>query len=126
MKDSGNLYIMFMTWLPDEDEIIKRSFDIVKRYNPNWSAFMKRADQLDFSRKKDFSVETIVRHDYRIPFSRENWCDRMTASRGVGATLSEDKVTEFRNDLMEMLCKETEENFTALHEAVIVKLKKER
>ena len=41
LKKDGSLYIMFLTWLPDEDEIIRKSFELVKRYNPNWSGFMK-------------------------------------------------------------------------------------
>ncbi len=124
LKKDGGLYIVFLTWLPDEDEIIRRSFELVKRYNPDWSGFMKRADRLDFHwLSKDFSVETIMKKDLRLSFSRECWCDRMVASRGVGATLSEEKIVEFRDDLMDMLCSE-QEYFTVLHEGVIIKLKR--
>lgn len=126
LKKDGNLYIMFMTWLPDEDEIIHKSFGLVKQYNPNWSGFMKRADRMDFHwLNGDFSVETIVKKDYHLPFSRESWCNRMIASRGIGATLSQDKITVFRAELMNMLLAETEEHFTLLHEGVIIKLKRE-
>jgi hypothetical protein len=115
---------MFLTWLPDEDEIIRKSFELVKRYNPNWSGFMKRADRLDFHwLNKDFSVETVIKKDFRLPFSRESWCDRMVASRGIGATLAEDKIAEFRTELMGILNAENED-FTVLHEGVIIKLKR--
>ena len=61
LKKDGSLYIMLITWLSDEDEIIRKSFELVKRYNPNWSGFMKRADRLDFHwLNKDFSVETVI------------------------------------------------------------------
>lgn len=124
LKSDGNLFIMFLTWLPDEDEIIRRSFEIVKRYNPNWSGFMKRLDRLDFHwLNNDFSVETVLKKDFELLFSRESWCDRMVASRGVGATLSDERVAEFHDDLMEMLNNE-EENFSVLHEGVIIKLKR--
>jgi AraC-like DNA-binding protein/cyclopropane fatty-acyl-phospholipid synthase-like methyltransferase len=126
LKKDGNLYIMFMTWLPDEDSIIRKTFGLVKQYNPNWSGFMKRADSIDFHRfNGDFSVETIVRKDYQLPFTRESWCDRMTASRGIGATLSAENIVAFRAELMDMLLAETEDNFTLLHEGVIIKLKRE-
>ena len=115
---------MFLTWLPDEDEIIRRSFELVKRYNPNWSAFMKRSDRLDFHwLTKDFSIETVVKKDFYLPFSKESWCDRMVASRGVGATLTEDKIAEFRIELMDILNTESE-HFAVLHEIVIIKLKR--
>ena len=124
LKKDGSLYIMFLTWLPDEDEIIRKSFELVKRYNPNWSGFMKRADRLDFHwLNKDFSVETVIKKDFRLPFSRESWCDRMVASRGIGATLTEDKTAEFRTELMGILNAENED-FTVLHEGVIIKLKR--
>ncbi len=124
LKKDGSLYIMFLTWLPDEDEIIRRSFELVKRYNPNWSGFMKRADRLDFHwLSREFSVETVMKKDFRLPFSKESWCDRMVASRGVGATLTEDKISEFRAELMGILNAENED-FTVLHEGVIIKLKR--
>lgn len=124
LKKGGQLYVMFMTWLPGEDEIIRKSFEIVKRFNPGWSGFMKRADELDFHKFKDiFTVEDIIKKDLGVPFTRESWCDRMTASRGVGAELTEEKIADFRHELTEMLCKETEDNFTLLHEGVIIKMK---
>ncbi len=124
LKKDGNLYIMFLTWLPDEDEIVHKSFELVKRYNPNWSGFMKRADRLDFHwLNKDFSVETIIKRDFQLPFSREGWCARMVASRGIGATLTEDKIAEFHTELMGILNAENE-HFTVLHEGVIIKLKR--
>ncbi len=45
----------------------------------------------------------------------------MIASRGIGAELSEEKIMDFKNDLMEML-KSEKNDFTVLHEAVIIKV----
>ena len=85
---------------------------------------MKRADEPDFHKYKDiFTVEDIIKKDLKVPFTRESWCDRMTASRGVGAELTAEKIAEFRGELTEMLYKETEESFTLLHEGVIIKMK---
>lgn len=125
LKQGGHLYVMFMTWLPEEDEIIRKSFSIVKKYSPNWSAFMKRVDEVDFPwMDSRFEVETTICKDYRLPFTRDGWCDRMTASRGVGATLKKDAIAAVRADLMDMLCRETEKEFSLLHQAVIVKIRK--
>ena len=125
LKSDGKLYIMFMTWLPEEDEIIRKSFGIIKKYNSEWSGYMKRFDIAEFNLYNgNFTVESVVKKDYDLPFTRESWCDRLTASRGVGAALPEEKIKKFRTDLMDMLEKSVEDKFTLLHEAVIIKLKK--
>ena len=125
LKKDGNLYVMFLTWLPDEDEIIRKSFELVKRYNPTWSGFMKRVGNvnLHWLKNTDFSLERIIKKDFHLSFSKEGWCDRMVASRGVGATLSKEKIAEFRSDLAEILNNEAED-LHILHEAVIIKLKR--
>lgn len=126
LRDKGELYIMFMTWLPDEDELVRKSFALIHKYNPTWSGYMKRTENFDFPwLKNNFTVQNIVKRDYRIPFTRESWCERLTASRGVGATLSDSEITAFRSELMDMLNKNTDENFSTLHESVIIKLRKE-
>ena len=85
---------------------------------------MKRFDIAEFNLyNENFTVESVVKKDYDLPFTRESWCDRLTASRGVGAALSEEKIKKFRTDLMDMLEKSVEDKFTLLHEAVIIKLK---
>lgn len=125
LKNDGRLYVMFMTWLPEEDEIIRKSFGIIKKYNSDWSGYMKRFDISELNLYGgNFSVELVIKKDYNLPFSRESWCDRLTASRGVGASLSEEKIKKFRTDLMDMLVKSVGDKFALLHEAVIIKLKK--
>lgn len=125
LMKSGNLYVMFLTWLPDEDELIRKSFGIIKHFNPNWSGFMKRVDQIDLNNwlSCGFSAVQTVKKDFLLPFTKESWCDRLIASRGIGATLTEQKITEFKEALMDMLNREAENQFTLLHEAVILKLK---
>ncbi|MDE6658956.1 MAG: methyltransferase domain-containing protein [Eubacterium sp.] len=124
LKPNGDLYVMFMTWLSEEDEIVRKSFELVRKYNPNWSGFMKRFDETKYFNlvKKSFTVKEVFKKDYRIPFTKENWCGRMVASRGIGATLNNDKIECFKNELMNML---DNDNLSILHEAVIVKFRKE-
>lgn len=125
LKNNGRLYIMFMTWLPEEDEIIRKSFGIIKKYNGEWSGYMKRFNIAEFNLYSgNFSIESVVKKDYYLPFTRKSWCDRLTASRGIGAALTKEKIKEFRADLMDMLYKSVGDKFTLLHEAVIIKLKK--
>ena len=123
LKPNGHLYVMFMTWLPEEDEIVRDSFALVKRYNPSWSGYMKRTESFDAPYMKGFfSVESIDKWDVNVPFTRETWCDRMVASRGIGATLNEEEISHFREDMMHLLETRTDSAFTVLHEAVIIRL----
>ena len=123
LKPNGHLYVMFMTWLPEEDEIVRDSFTLVKRYNPSWSGYMKRTASFDSPYMKGvFSVESIDKWDVNVPFTREAWCARMVASRGIGATLNEEEISHFREDMMHLLETRTDPAFTVLHEAVIIRL----
>lgn len=122
LKPHGDLYVAFMTWLPDEDEIIRKSFALVRRYTPNWSGFMRRFDVDSFNYPKSFlSIEEVFKKDYYLPFSKEEWVGRMAASRGIGATLDDIAVDRFKKELTDML---DDNEFRILHEAVIVKLRK--
>lgn len=122
LKPNGNLYVAFMTWLPDEDEVIRKSFSLVRKYNPNWSGFMRRFDVDSFDYlKKYFLIEELFKKDYYLPFSKESWIGRIIASRGIGASLDNIAIDSFRKDLMNIL---DDNELEILHEAVIVKLRK--
>lgn len=126
LKPNGQLFILFMTWLAEEDEIVRNSFALVKRYNPEWSGYMKRTESFDPPwLNGTFTVDTIHKQDVHIPFTHEAWCDRMVASRGIGATLNDEQSAMFRKELLTMLKHCADEAFTVLHEAVIIKLTKE-
>ncbi|MCR5019381.1 methyltransferase domain-containing protein [Ruminococcus sp.] len=123
LRPDGELYIAFMTWLPDEDETVRKSFELVRKYNHNWSGFMKRFDESSFDHlKKYFSIEKINKKDHYLHFTKEEWCGRMTASRGIGAALDDATIESFKEDMMDMLKKDS---YDILHESVIIKLRKE-
>lgn len=126
LKPNGQLYILFMTWLPDEDDIVRDSFALVKRFNPEWSGYMKRTERFDPPWLNGaFAVDSIVKQDVHVPFTREGWIDRMVASRGIGATLDDNQIKQFRAELSTMLKTRVDESFAVLHEAVIIRLTKE-
>jgi len=124
LKPNGKLYVAFMTWLPEEDEVIRSTFSLVRKYNPDWSGYMQRFDPKSFDYlKKWFKIEEIFRKDYQLSFTKESWCGRMTASRGIGATLDSKAVESFKKDMMNM---PYENSLSILHEAVIIKMEKRR
>lgn len=51
----------------------------------------------------------------KVPFTRESWNGRMRTCRGVGTSLSEDKLKEWNREHMAMLEKEAPEEFEVLH-----------
>ena len=105
----------------DKSRLIPELSRVIRR-----SGYMKRTDNIEPGWAKGyFRMEDFIKKDYRLPFTRESWCDRMTASRGVGATLPEDNIARFRAELMEMLGEHTGGSFEVLHEAVIVRLRRE-
>lgn len=124
LKPKGKLFIAFMTWLPEEDEVIRSTFSLVRKYNPDWSGYMQRFVLKNFDYlKKYFNIEETFKMDYHLPFTKESWCGRMTASRGIGAALDNKTVECFKNDLMNM---PYANELSLLHEAVIIKMEKRR
>ena len=58
LKPGGYLAILFMAWLPYEDELAKASEDLVLKYNPNWKGAGIKRIKLDIPEWMDnnFSV----------------------------------------------------------------------
>lgn len=124
LKPGGELVIAFMTWLSHEDEVVKKSFELVHKFNPGWKPY-------DFRTKNcvppwvegNFRMTTFHTFDVILPFTVDTWNGRMKASRGVGATLSPDEVESFSNEHIKMLTDGFGESFDVKHEIVIMKFK---
>lgn len=120
LKTGGIFIIAYMQWLPKESEIINRSLKLVKKYNPSWDCFGDRIDvsnstlQLDGFKKKEF-----LEFDCGIPFTYDSWNGRMTACRGIEATLSKQETESFSKEHLELLKEITKDNFTLKHQIAI-------
>ena len=105
------------TWLPREDDFVRRTEDLVLEFNPQWSA-------------ADFSGEIPLRpkwaeglvewrgcfiYDEDVPFTHETWRGRMRASRGVGASLSPEEIERFDAALGELLVEHVPNEFAVRH-----------
>ena len=126
LKSNGHLCIMFMAWLPDEDEIAGKSEQLVLKYNPAWtSAHMKRHIPTAPEGFDDlFATEDALSFDARLPFTRESWNGRIKACRGIGASsLSEDEIAAFEREHLAYLDTCTEQ-FEILHNITILNLRK--
>lgn len=126
LKKSGKFVVLYMAWLPYEDEIAGQSEDLVLKYNPQWTGCGEKRHFIDIPEVYHtyFEVENKDIFDLSVPFNRETWNGRMKSCRGIGASLSEEKTSQFEKEHMGLLEKAAPENFEILHYTAVTILKK--
>ncbi len=123
LKENGKFLIMYMAWLPFEDETAGKSEELVLKYNPDWNGageirkpIFVPDEYLEF-----FDITYREEFDVKVPFTRESWHGRMKACRGVGASMSEETIERWSKEHIEML-NEYGEEFEILHYVAIAEL----
>lgn len=106
-----------MTWLPFEDEIAGEVEKLILKYNPSWNGSGYRRYNYNFPdwAKESFDFETAHFYDEKINFTKEAWRGRVRVCRGVGASLSKEKVNEFDSEYKAMLEKYPGDNLQIRH-----------
>ena len=124
IKKGGKFLILYMGWLPFEDEIAGKSEDIIKKYNPVWNGAGDTVHPVwippQYEQFFDITLEEQTRVD--IPFTRESWHGRMRACRGVGASLSPSELEKWDAEHMQMLTGNAPEQFMIKHYIAIAEL----
>lgn len=122
--DDGKFVILYMAWLPSEDEIAGASENLVLTYNPTWTGAgeMRKPIYTPDRVRDDFTVITQEVYDIEVPFTRESWHGRMKTCRGVGASLSE-KIAKWEIEHQNLLNKIAPESFNVLHYVAMTVLK---
>ena len=107
LKPDGKLVILFMSWLPFEDETAAGSESLVLKYNPDWSGKGFRSFRYSFPSWAEgrFEIETIHSYNVNLTFTREAWLGRIISCRGVGARLSKEMTERFENEYRTILSK---------------------
>jgi len=136
LKDGGHFCVMFMAWLPEEDEIAKRTEELVLKYNPAWTGGgMTRKNSwgsgidanTDVTPKWAvplFETAANIGFDVNVKFTRESWHGRIKACRGIGASnLSAEEIAAFEEEHIAYI-RTVPEEFDVLHYATILKLRK--
>ena len=125
LKKDGRLVILYMAWLPFEDEIAGKSEDLVRKYNPDWTGGRetRHAIWVPDVMYEYFDMEEHEEYDVMVPFTKESWHGRMIACRGVGASLSPEELAKWDAEHRELL-KDAPESFDVLHYAAITVLKR--
>ncbi|MDD6038997.1 MAG: class I SAM-dependent methyltransferase [bacterium] len=117
LKDGGKFLILYMGWLPYEDEIAGKSEELILKYNPTWSGCGDTVhpvwvpdeylENFRMIKQEEFEVE--------VPFTRAGWHGRMRACRGVGASMSPEELAAWEKEHWDMLMSNASEQFSVKH-----------
>ncbi|MBQ8965773.1 class I SAM-dependent methyltransferase [Ruminococcus sp.] len=123
LKKGGKLVVLYMAWLPFEDEIAGKSEEIVLKYSPNWTgAGETRHHSFIAPEVLEYFTQTDAElYDIKVPFTRDSWHGRMKACRGVGASLPPEELAKWEVEHRAFM-ETVPENFEILHTADIVVL----
>lgn len=126
LKPEGRLLVLYMAWLPFEDEIAGESERLVLKYNPKWSGAGETVHQIDIPDCYKENFDLVYHEEYllKVPFTRESWNGRMKACRGIGASLSEREISMWEQEHREFLKRKAPAEFDILHYGAIAELKK--
>ena len=126
LKKDGKLLILYMAWLPYEDEIAGQSEELILKYSPDWSGAGEKKHPISVPNIVNEYFETEDHEEYflKVPFSKESWHGRMRACRGVGASLSDEQLKMWDKEHRELLDRIAPEEFEVLHYAALLELKK--
>ena len=124
LKPGGRLLVLYMAWLPFEDEIADASERLVLEYSPEWSGAGETVHPIDIPIDYLEHFELVHHEEWRlsIPFTRGSWHGRMKASRGVGASLPPGALQSWENEHRELLQRIAPERFDVMHYAAMAEL----
>ena len=125
IKPGGRMLVMYMAWLPFEDEIAGTSEQLVLKYNPKWTGSGEKMRPIDIPDCYNKYFERVNNEQFylKVPFTREAWHGRMKACRGIGASLSENEIALWEAEHKQMLEKISPQEFEILHYAAFAELK---
>ena len=115
-----------MAWLPFEDDIARRSEELVLKYNPEWSGAGETRKPINIPDpiNRYFELADHEEYDLCVHFTRESWHGRIRACRGIGASLSEGEIASWEKEHTELLRRIAPEKFGILHYAALAVLNK--
>ena len=126
LRPGGRFAVLYMAWLPGEDEIAARSEELILRCNPAWTGCGETRHPIAVPPDYDgyFVRETQQVFDLPVHFSRESWHGRIRACRGVGASLDGDALARFDAEHRALLARTAPPEFDVLHYAAVTILRR--
>lgn len=128
LKPDGRFAVLYMAWLPYEDEIAGKSEALVLKYNPLWTGGGEERHIISVPEPylEYFTVESREMFDLSVPFTREGWNGRMRSCRGIGASLSREETERFDAEHLKMLEEIAPPRFEVLHYAVVIVMRRKK
>lgn len=126
LKHGGTLLVLYMAWLPYEDEIAGASEELVLKYNPKWTGAGETMRPIDIPDCYRNHFDVVYHDEYllEVPFSRESWHGRMKACRGIGTSLTNDQIAMWEHEHKKLLERIAPATFNVLHYGALAELKK--
>ncbi|MET8575381.1 methyltransferase domain-containing protein [Streptomyces sp. NPDC005012] len=106
LRPGGRAVIAHFDWLPLPGNVVAATEDLIRAHNPAWS--MAGGTGLyprwltDLATAGFRSIGTFS-FDLDVPYTPQDWVGRIRASAGVGASLPEDGVRAFSEELTAVL-----------------------
>ena len=128
LKEGGKFLILYMGWLPFEDEIAGKSEEIILKYNPKWTGCGDTVHPVWVPEEYLTHFNLVSQEEFRIaiPFSRETWHGRMRACRGVGASMPPETLKKWEEEHRQMLLEYAPEEFKIKHYISIAQLERKK
>lgn len=125
LRKDGRIVILYMAWLPFEDEIAGKSEALIRKYNPAWSGGGETRHPINIPDVMfdHFELEYHEEYELDVPFTRDSWHGRVFASRGIGASLSAGELERWDKEHRALLA-DFPEKFEVKHYAAVAVLKK--
>lgn len=126
LKPGGFILILYMAWLPFEDEIAGASEKLVLKYHPGWSGAKETIHPIAIPEcyHEKFKITYQEEYPLKVHFTRERWNGRMKACRGVGASLSENEIAKWEREHEKLLLEIAPAEFDILHYGALAELQR--
>lgn len=126
LKPDGHILVLYMAWLPFEDEIAGASEKLVLKYSPKWSGAGETIHPILIPDCYSEKFELLDHEEFplKVRFTRESWNGRMKACRGIGASLTKEETAAWEREHRKLLAEIAPDEFNILHYGAIAELKK--
>ncbi|MCM1282729.1 MAG: class I SAM-dependent methyltransferase [Muribaculaceae bacterium] len=126
LKTGGRILVLYMGWLPFEDEIAAASEKLVLKYSPKWSGAGETVHQIAIPDCYKEEFEPVYHEEFtiKVPFTRDSWNGRMKACRGIGASLTDKEISMWEQEHRKLLADIAPDEFEIMHYIAVSELRK--
>ena len=129
LRPHGVAVIAHFDWIPLIDNVVEATEKLILTHNPDWKLaggsglyplWLRDLGEAGFRGIETFS------YDLDVPYSHEDWCGRIRASAGVGASMTPQQVEVFDHDLKTLLQRSFPEQPLRVHHRIFAVIARSR